>query len=229
MKQLVAFDLDDTLLDTSRLLSPRATHEACVAMIDAGLQTDVDQALEACHDREMKSPRQDLFMSLVKRFGVRDGADPLRVATAGNHAFYNRKVEEDINVFPGVLDLLAGLRADGYHLHLVTQGHRPTQEEKIRILKIGRAFESIHHVDPSKGERKRDAFAKIMEQTGAAASNHLSIGNRIDTDISEAKEIGWKTCWVRYGEYRFLVPTLAREKPDFTILSLAELKTTCRL
>ena len=225
----VVFDLDDTLLDTSRLLIPRATQEACRAMIESGLHASIEDATAACRDRATKSPRQDLFMSLVKKFGVQEGCDPLRVATAGNQAFYNRKVEEDITVFPGVIELLESLKAEGYHIHLVTQGHRPTQEEKIRILNIGRAFESIHHIDPSRGERKRDAFARIMERTGAPASHYISIGNRIDTDISEAKELGWKTCWVRYGEYRFLTPTLPKEKPDFIVSGLSELKTTGQL
>lgn len=225
----VVFDLDDTLLDTSQQLIPRATREACEAMIDAGLRTTVEQALKACRDREVHTSRQDLFMSLVKKFGVDEGVDGLRVASVGHHAFYNRKVDEDISVFPGVNELLKELRAQGYRVHLVTQGHRATQEEKIQKLGIGSAFESISHVDPSRGERKGEAFRKLMTATGAPPSHYLSIGNRVDTDISEAKDLGWKTCWMKYGEYRFLTPSRTNEKPDFTIASLAELIDTCQL
>ena len=225
----IVFDLDDTLLDTYTQLIPRATRDACNAMIAAGLKAELEEAIEACQERAASTPRRDLFTSLVHKFGVKQGHDPLRIATAGNQAFYNRKVEPDITLFEGARELLQNLTEKGYVLHLVTQGHRQTQEEKVTILKIARYFDSISFIDPSKGERKRSAFAQVMKQSTRPPETHLSIGNRIDTDISEAKELGWKTCWVRYGEYKHLTPALPSEKPDFTITSLNELVEACRL
>ena len=225
----IVFDLDDTLLDTYTQLIPRATKDACIAMIAAGLKADLDVAIEACQERAASTPRRDLFTSLVRKFGVKPGHDPLRIATAGNQAFYNRKVEPDITLFDGARDLLQKLTEKGYVLHLVTQGYRLTQEEKVTILKIARYFDSISFIDPSKGERKQSAFAQIQKQSTRPPETHLSIGNRIDTDIAEAKELGWKTCWVRYGEYKHLTPALPAEKPDFTITSLNELVSACRL
>ncbi len=229
MIEQIVFDLDDTLLDTYRQLVPKATRDACLAMIKEGLATDLETALKACAEREMKKPRHDLFTSLVSRFGIREGADPLKVAGAGSQAFYNRKVETDIQLFPGTRELLGELREKGYPLHLVTQGHRPTQEEKIRILGLEPYFDSIHHVDPKQGERKRDAFSRVMARTKLTPMSYLSVGNRIDTDIAEAKELGWQTCWLRYGEYKHMTPTLPLERPDYTIENLKELPQKCQL
>ena len=224
----IVFDLDDTLLDTTRLLIPRATREACAAMISKGLDADLEAAVSAFQKRDGSS-RQDMFTTLTELFGVQNDADIADVIQAGHKAFYNREVESDITLVSGAHEMLLYLRDEGYHLHLVTQGYRPTQEQKIRLLRVGSLFESITFVDPVKGERKRDAFAQIERTSGGRPGAYLSVGNRIDTDIAEAKLLGWMTCWVRYGEYRDAEPRGANERPDYTIDSLGSLRTTCRL
>ncbi len=222
------FDLDDTLLDTSNLLIPRASREACAAMISSGLNADIEACVRAWGEHGALQSRRDLFSHLVERFGVNRETDAERVAQLGYQAFYNRRVESDISLFSGAHELLSVLGRN-YGLHLVTSGTRSTQEEKIRILKIEPLFDSITHVDPTRGERKRDAFAAIQRKTDRPAERHLSIGNRIDTDVSEARELGWKACWVRYGEYVAMTPTTEIEQPDYIIENITELARKCQL
>ena len=224
------FDLDDTLLDTSRLLVPHASKEACEAMIGAGLQTDLSQCLLACERHRASRSRLSLFSFLVESFGTRDQTQADDVAKAGYKGFYNRQVEPDISLAPDVEEMLAELKKR-YPLYLVTAGHRPTQEAKIRILKMENYFpiQNIFHIDPSKSEFKGQAFAKIASQSDSAPENFLSIGNRVDTDIGEARKLGWRGCWVRYGEYAHMQPKDEFEKPDFIIDRIQELYTVCRL
>jgi FMN phosphatase YigB (HAD superfamily) len=224
----LVFDLDDTLLDTYRQLVPRASRDACRAMIASGLNTDLDACLHACLLREKNRLRSDLFQTLVERFGTRAGEDARAIAQAGHRAFYNREVETDIALFPGAREMLSELKST-YTLHLVTAGHRPTQSAKIRILELEGFFSSVHLVDPSVGQSKTDAFRRILESTGRAPDTHLSIGNRIDTDVAEARALGMKACWVRYGEYNHLQPSGSLERAEFVIDRIEELKKTCRL
>lgn len=224
----LVFDLDDTLLDTYRQLVPRASRDACQAMIDAGLNTDLDQCMKFWLDHARSHSRHEVFAQLAARFGTKDGADSRAVAKRGYNAFYNRRVESDISLFPGVADMLSTLGAK-YTLHLVTSGTRATQEDKINLLQIRSMFDSIHHVDPTLGQRKRDAFSSINAQTGLKPERHLSIGNRVDTDVGEARAIGWKACLVRYGEHVNMLPMSDIEKPDFVIDRILELPNVCRL
>jgi len=231
----LVFDLDDTLLDTYRQLLPRATREACAAMVRAGLATDVETSLLACtelrkHQIESSDDpsRNEVFFGIVQRFGVRDGARPDDVVEAGLRSFYDRKIETDISLFPGVKETLSELR-NRYDLYLVTSGTPSTQEEKIRILEIADYFKQVIFVDITKNERKYTAFATIMRATGSKPEHHLSIGNRIDTDIAEARLLNWKTCWVRYGEYADREPRNDSERPDFIIREIKELIDVCRL
>jgi putative hydrolase of the HAD superfamily len=229
----LVFDLDDTLLDTHRVLIPRASREACLAMLDAGLDSTIEECLSAWDEHAREHSRREVFAYLVQKFGVQQftttkGNDATAIEKRGYHAFYHRKVETDITLIPGVNEMLAHL-GSRYTLHLVTSGSKVTQEEKIRILDIRSLFESISHVDPSKGQKKRDAFSEVNKRTKGQPERHLSIGNRIDTDIGEAREIGWKGCWVRYGEYVTMLPSSEIEKPDYEIDNILELTKTCQL
>lgn len=224
----LVFDLDDTLLDTYHQLIPRASRDACEAMISVGLATDVEHCLDAWEEHGKQHSRREIFLHLVGQFGVLEGRDPSMVARRGFQSFYNRKVEPDITLFRGARELLGRLKSH-YGLHLVTSGSRATQEEKIRILDIADLFDNILHVDPSQGARKRDAFRQVMKLTGSPPSRYLSVGNRIDTDIGEARELGWQGCWVRYGEHANMGPANPTETPEFTIVNISELIEKCRL
>lgn len=224
----IAFDLDDTLLDTFRLLIPPASREACAAMIQEGLKTDIQGCLAAREQFMRTTARSNLYQHLVGVFGVRDKAIAEVVAKKGYEAFYHRKIEESLALFPGARDLLKDLRSR-YGLHLVTAGSPDTQKSKVKHLNLEPHFDSIHFVDPTQGQRKRDAFQKVMASSSCLANEHLSVGNRLDTDIADAKELGWTTCYMRYGEYINLSPISAFETPDFQISDIKELISTCRL
>jgi putative hydrolase of the HAD superfamily len=222
------FDLDDTLLDTFGLLLPQASREACVKMIDAGLKSSVDQCMIAREEIAQTSGRTDLFENIVHRFGGVTGREAQAIAAAGFKAFYDRKVESNISFFPGLRDTLHDLR-DKYGVHLVTSGHPDTQAEKLRILDANGLFDSVTIVNSFAGETKDHAFKAVASRTGSDPARHLSIGNRLDTDIAPAKRLGWRTCWVKYGEYAQSKPANEFEIADVTINSIKELITACRL
>jgi FMN phosphatase YigB (HAD superfamily) len=74
--QFIIFDMDDTLFDTYGQLVKPASLESCRAMIDAGLNAEIDQCLKARHDLGLSKPRADIYKELVKHFGIRNaGSD----------------------------------------------------------------------------------------------------------------------------------------------------------
>ena len=226
--QCIAFDLDDTLLDTQRLLVPTAARESAQAMIDAGLDSDLARALAARESLFRENPRLPPYERMVARLGARPGADPEAVAEAGRRAFLGREVDPGIRPIPEAERLLGRLSAI-YKLYLVTSGDSVTQMRKVEILGIAGRFKAVFAVDPSRGERKGQAFASILRSTGLAPDACLSVGNRVDTDLAEAKDLGWKTCWVRQGEYVHLNPETPSERPDFRIDRIDELIAACGL
>ena len=222
------FDLDDTLLDTFGLLVPQASKEACAKMIEQGLAGDIASCLLMREELAQTSARTDLFTNLVNHIGVKNGVDAKHVAKAGFTAFYDRKVESSIAIFPGLRDVLHDLK-DKYGMHLVTSGHPETQEEKLQILELRPLFDTTTIVNTFAHETKENAFRAIAKRTGGSPPRHLSIGNRLDTDIAPAKILHWSTCWVKYGEYARSTPANKFETPDYTLASMKELISTCQL
>lgn len=223
----IIFDLDDTLLDTSGFLIPIAARESCQAMIDAGLNCDLETCLRIRSELLKSNPRSQIYRELTEKIGIRADTYANDVAFAGHRAFHSRNVEEDIRLREGAIDLLKSLQRK-YRLILVTAGDPQTQKRKIELLKIAPYFEQIEIVDVLT-QTKQQAFTKLQNEFGGTPFEYLSVGNRVDSDIAPAKRLGWQTCWVRYGEHVHMRPENAEETADFQIEELKDLPHVCSL
>ena len=221
------FDLDDTLLDTSGQLIGPAAQDACQAMVKEGL----DCTVEACVRRRAELVRRGVNQPLEvigREFGSRDDDSLDRIVQAGLRAFYEREVPANIKLFPGAFETLLQLKQH-HLLFLVTIGSVPTQSRKLEILGIAPQFQKVFVVDISVDSDKTGALRKILMTTRLNPEQVLCIGNRIDSEIVQAKRLGMKTCWVRQGEHAFAQPRLKEETPDFTIRALRELVSLCKI
>jgi len=223
------FDLDDTLLDTWGQLVRPAARESCLAMIEAGLNADLELCIEKRAELFKSHPRDNLFMALVAEFGLRPGYKSARdrVCEAGYKAYFHREVDENIQLFDGALDLLLHLTSS-HRLYLVTSGHPETQRRKVEILELADLFLEIYYVHSSLGETKKEAFAQILQKEEEHACRFLTIGDRIDREIRDANELGMGTCLVSYGEFNHLVPNSPNEEPDHRITDVQMLRTIIR-
>ena len=221
--QHLIFDLDDTLVDTLGFLVQPAINEACQAMIDAGLKTDL-QACKTKYDELFRSsPRQNIYSEIVQAMGVQNGKTPEDVAQAGVLAFYDREIKEDITPFPGTVETLEKLRQI-FSLHLVTFGTPKTQRKKIDLLKIGHLFSDINIVDVAREKEKKSAFKKLLYSFPKLEPKaFVSIGNRIDSEIRCGKELKMQTILMLHGEYLHLEARDDLEIPDACIEQIPEL------
>ncbi|MCB0348887.1 MAG: HAD family hydrolase [Bdellovibrionales bacterium] len=223
----IFFDLDDTLFDTYGQLVESAIRDSCQVMIQAGLKANMESCIEKRHSFYLNVPRKNLYQELVTHFGVSNN-DPESVAEIGQKAFFEREIEPTISLFSGAKNLLEDLEAK-YHLFLVTAGDTNTQKQKVKHLGIEKFFRQIYYVDVRTGQTKKDAFTKALSEYYYKPKECLSVGNRIDHEIAEAKELGMHTCYIKHGQYVYLSPKRPEEIPDFTIDKIRDLMTTCRL
>lgn len=120
-----------------------------------------------------------------------------------------------------------------YRLFLLTQGRVHFQRQKVESLGIASYFEDILIFHPDEGLTKTDFFVKVQTRTGLAPHEHLSIGNRLSTDLRPAKKLGWKTCLFAHGEHQderntdLAVGPLG--EPDFVVYHHRDLILTCKL
>lgn len=226
----IAFDLDDTLLDTSGGLVPLAAQRACEAMIRAGLKDregrpfTVEELIERRNEIIRMSPRADVWRELARLGGDTESSGFERqrdaIAQAGRDDFYRHDVDalpaSAIRPQEGAIELLKFAKEHSV-LHLVSAGDPEIQNKKIDRLGIRSQFESISIVENRAGAKGR-AFQSIEHaHRKNATMRFLSVGNRVDTDLGEAKRLGWSTAWIRSGEHVGIVPQSPEEIPDLEV------------
>ncbi len=225
----IIFDLDDTLLDTTRSLVEPALRETCLAMVQAGLPGSVESCLKTRETLLQRGPKANWMESIIDTH-LADSPDLAfkrsDILEAGKLAFYEREIKEDLHLMPGARDVLEKLQGS-YPLFLVTAGSLRTQQKKVTLTGLASYFEHIIYVNELTGESKDQAFREMGQRTQKAPSGFLSVGNRIDTDLRPAKNLGWTTCWVKYGEYISLTPEAVGHQPDYIIENIRELVPLC--
>lgn len=226
------FDLDDTLLDTSGELVPKAAYAACEYLVINNAASSMEQSLSLWSQWRSRKTGVDLFSELIT--ATMDARTRQQMAEKAYRIFRQPVIPAKLNLRPGGIPLLEEAQRS-IPLFLVTQGDIYTQMKKVEALEVGSYFRHVFYVDPFAGESKLQAFEAILQQHSFDPEKVLSIGNRLDNEILFGKKLGMKTCYVRFGEYQHQNPgrSIASINPavtatiemiaDFEITHLPEL------
>lgn len=221
----IAFDLDDTLVDTSGLLVPLASQRACEAMINAGVCCSLEECMAMRHELASNLSHTEIFTQIANRYGSNQMGKAVHDAL---DEFYNPEVPAVLPLLAGATDNLLALK-ERYNLYLVTMGSFEAQVEKIQALQIEKFFKKIFILNGFIGEKKEFAFREILKAEGHAPSDLLSIGNRLSSEIRDAKRLGSATCYFAHGEHIGEIPQFPEDHPDFTIQHHKDLIQVCGL
>lgn len=225
MIQAIAFDLDDTLLDTSGLLVPAASRRACEALIEQGVPCPLEDCLRLRAEMAPHHSHRDIFRLIAERYGVSDQGAASAEAV---QRFYNHPLPEKLPLMPGAEEVLAQLEGR-YALYLVTSGNPQTQMGKIKATGLLSRFRHCYTVDAFAGGTKREAFEDILARERIPGHALLSLGNRLCQEIRQTKQVGGFTCYFEYGEHVGEKPERPEDHPDWTIHHLHEFIPTCQL
>ncbi|MBC7372265.1 MAG: HAD hydrolase-like protein [Bdellovibrionaceae bacterium] len=221
----IAFDLDDTLLDTSQLLVPLAARRSCEAMLSAGVNSDIDTCLQWRAGLAAEKTHSEIFEGFIQKFGT---SQPELALHSALKAFYNPEVPARLPLMDGAEENLKLLSAK-YTLFLVTSGEPAAQSKKIAALGIEKYFRKIYLINNFLKQTKQFAFTEIIATQSIMPAELLSIGNRLSQEIRYAKLCGARTCYFCHGEHVGEVPSLREDYPDVTIYKHAELMKACAL
>lgn len=224
MIKAIAFDLDDTLLDTSGLLAPQFALATFRFMIDKGLKLTVEECEEIRKELVKTVSHREVFERLAQEYGTAETIENLPEII--DH-FYNPALPQDLPLMPGARENLDYLK-NKYALYLVTAGARTSQLAKAFALGIVKDFKKVIVVNSLIKHRKYDTFLQILNEEQIQPHELLCIGNSLVSEIADALEIGAIACHFEHGESRGLVENLKRA-PHFNIKTHAELIETCKL
>jgi FMN phosphatase YigB (HAD superfamily) len=234
--EVLIFDLDDTLLDTYKLLIPQAVKKAGLqfqtltglSMMPILEFTDAWGKLHTDFSgRALFKQIIDLLLSKYREALLKP-IEPESLLTNVYKSFLQPNLPETMTLTDATLQLLSRLK-ENYTIYLVTQGVPESQRQKIDQLKITSYFKQIFVVNAPAGDSKTEAFEKILAIENCKPEKVLSIGNRLSQEIFMAKKLMMKTCHIAIGEHKNEKPENKFEIADWTIHSLDELEGKCQL
>ncbi len=109
-----------------------------------------------------------------------------------------------------------------YNLHIITNGFKTVQENKIKNCNLNQYFKHIF-TSESIGSTKpnRSFFNSVLQESNAKVQNSLVIGDDFDIDIIGAYNVGIDSIWFNPNDKS--IDTKCETKPIHNIRSLKEL------
>ena len=224
MIKAIAFDLDDTLLDTSGLLTPSASRETFNLMIKKGLKLTPAECESFRTGLIRQHSHREVFEKLATEYGTPETIEHLPQIY---DSFYFAKLPHNLPLIEGARQNLDYLKPK-YALYLVTAGIESSQLGKVAALDIEKDFRKVFVVNSILKHKKKDAFNEIIKMENIKPDELLCVGNSLLSEIQDALQIGAKACYFEHGEERGKLSDLPRH-PDFHVKNHSELIKTCQL
>ncbi|MCG2595259.1 HAD-IA family hydrolase [Ramlibacter sp. XY19] len=184
---LIAFDWDGTLFDSTRIIV------RCIqqAVTDVGGATPTDTAaayvigmglMEALAHAAPDVPRER-YQELGARY---------------RHHYLSHK--DDLNLFTGVLPMLADLRGRDHLLAVATGKSRRGLDEVLQTVELKSVFHGSRTADETAGKPDPKMLLELMEEFGIAPERTLMIGDTTH-DLQMALNAGCASVGVTYGAH----------------------------
>ena len=94
-------------------------------------------------------------------------------------------------LFPDAKEVLAELKKEGYHLHIITNGFKDVQHIKLETSDIKSYFDVILSSEELGVNKPNPViFKKALEMAGAKAENSTMIGDNLEVDVIGATNVG---------------------------------------
>ncbi|MGO2754184.1 MAG: HAD family hydrolase [Brachybacterium alimentarium] len=184
---LLLLDLDNTLIDRDDAFARWAAE-----FLDelGGGPEDLNWLLKA--DGHGYTHRAVLADGLRDRLGLTTSREDLVQTLLLGHAPF-------VRCYSGILDRLAGLRAAGTTLVVVTNGVIEQQTQKLQVTGLDAVVDRVI-ISEAIGVKKPDPtiFAAAIEGL-ARTEDPWMVGDHAEADISGGRAAGCRTGWVSHG------------------------------
>lgn len=226
MIKAIAFDLDDTLLDTTGLLVKKASAEAFEILIQNGLRLNLKQCENLRLELIKQMSHKEVFEKLASEYGTEQTQ---KASIQAVQRFYEPHLPPHLPLLEGAKENLLYLKPK-YKLYLVTAGHEKAQRQKAQALGINPFFEKIYVINSLEKKRKHSAFLEIITINNLQPHELLCVGNSLSSEIQDGLKIGATTCYFEFGEDRGTqLSTDLNFKPTYHIHHHSELIKVCQL
>lgn len=215
---LIIFDLDDTLIDTTGSITPVKLELALARMIEAGLKIgDFQESLDTL--KRIDSASESASQTLLEFLEILDADN--KYFEIGKSAVYH-DLSQDIPVY--ALDQAHEVLSELGSEHLLALVSMGIQEQQLlKLKKAGIDSTIFSKIIISEERDKKPHYKTILDEFGFTPGQTLVCGDRVQRDLTPAKELGCITVHMQWG--RGLNPAFAKSQDvDFAIKNLSQIK-----
>jgi FMN phosphatase YigB (HAD superfamily) len=129
-----------------------------------------------------------------------------------------------LRLFPDSLPTLRHLHRCGVRLFILTAGDLSVQRTKVRKLGLDRLphIQQVFYTGLRKGRGKTECLRQVLRYE-PSPKKVLVVGDRPDSEIRAARELGMRAVRRVGGEFARTQPRQRLERSDFTIRCLSQL------
>jgi len=187
--RLVLFDCDGTLVDSQ--------HTIVAAMNEAFARHELALPSSLAVRRLVGLPLEVSVPALLPASSQHFAADVVAAYRAA--AFRMRHLpEHDEPLFPGLLEALDRLEADGYLLGIATGKARRGLDALLERHGLTRRFVTLQTADRAHGKPDPDMVLRALAETGTEAAAAIVIGDTT-FDVMMARNAGVRSIGVAWG------------------------------
>ncbi|HNZ72741.1 MAG TPA: YjjG family noncanonical pyrimidine nucleotidase [Prolixibacteraceae bacterium] len=223
------FDLDNTLYD----FDTNAYHAMFEAFTQLGIISElpsfdaffkvysgINDELWALY-RENKIIKEVLrglrFERSLGAFGIKPN-----IPYTSIDDLYLKKMTQQTALFPETISILSELKKRGYQLHIITNGFKEVQSDKLRNTGLGMLIKNVFISEIIKSPKpQREIFEHSIKSSNARKKESLMIGDSWESDIVGAKNFGIDQVFFNPSQQEIDMAELG--EPTFTITCLSQL------
>ncbi|HEX8748305.1 MAG TPA: HAD family hydrolase [Pyrinomonadaceae bacterium] len=213
--EAIVFDLDDTIVDTFRLLIEPLELQAAAAMLPAAtMEADYRQITELILQLRRDAPER------VEQLLAQNLPWLTEKALKARRSVFAQASPDNLRIEPAVRQMLYEL-SERYDTYLLTVGRTDFQNRKLDTLSIRGLFKATT-ILPSGSEQTKQRWLSSLIDSGYGAESVIVVGNRLDNEIRAGNRLGMTTVWVRRGEGSGLIPCDETGEPGYVIQDIME-------
>jgi phosphoglycolate phosphatase len=206
---LIVFDWDGTLFDSTRLIA-RCIQAAC-ADVGAAVPSDRDASYVI-----------GLGLADALRHAAPDVPSERYGELAERYRHHYLSSQDEIVLFDGTLEMLRALKARNHWLAVATGKTRRGLEQALAGSPLASVFDATRTADETRGKPDPLMLVELMRELGAAAGRTLMVGDTTH-DLELARNAGADCVAVSYGAHG--AAALAPLSPCAVVESLAALRS----